>query len=55
VSTPLKWTELKKPIDPPQFNIKTIRQRIAKVGDLFNGALGDKQDIRHLVQALRRS
>jgi bifunctional non-homologous end joining protein LigD len=55
VSAPLKWTELKKPIDPAKFNIETLPKRIKTVGDLFAPVLTDKQDIRHLVQALRGS
>jgi bifunctional non-homologous end joining protein LigD len=52
-STPLKWAELKRPIDPSEFNIETLPERIKRVGDLFAPALTDKQDIRPLVQALR--
>ena len=54
VSTPLKWEELKKPIDPKAFNIETIFKRLDKVGDLFEPALSDRQDISGFLQALKR-
>src|SRR5262249_13677912 len=53
VSTPVKWSELEKPIDPSEFNLKTVPKRIKTVGDLFEPVLRDKQDVRHLVRALR--
>jgi bifunctional non-homologous end joining protein LigD len=53
VSTPLKWAELKKPLEPSQFNIETVPKRIKRVGDLFEPVLRERQDIRHLVRALR--
>jgi bifunctional non-homologous end joining protein LigD len=53
VSTPLNWSELKKPIEPSEFNMETVPKRIRTVGDLFEPVLTDKQEIRHLVQALR--
>ncbi|OGN64133.1 MAG: hypothetical protein A3E80_04220 [Chlamydiae bacterium RIFCSPHIGHO2_12_FULL_49_9] len=35
VSTPLKWEEVKKGLDPTAFTMKTIFQRLKKFGDLF--------------------
>jgi bifunctional non-homologous end joining protein LigD len=54
VSTPLKWEELHKPIDPRHFNIETVFKRLDKVGDLFEPALADRQDISAFLSALRR-
>jgi len=46
VSTPLSWKEVKKgnflPID---FNIKTVKERVNKLGDLFAGVLKEKQEL----------
>jgi bifunctional non-homologous end joining protein LigD len=53
VSTPLKWSDLKKPIDPSEFNMETVPKRIRSLGDLFEPVLTDRQDIRRLVRALR--
>jgi len=54
VSTPLKWEELKKPIDPRAFNIETIFKRLEKVGDLFEPALTDRQDISGFLSVLKQ-
>jgi bifunctional non-homologous end joining protein LigD len=53
VSTPLKWEEFKKPIDPRAFTIKTIFKRLARHGDLFEKALTDRQDISGFLKVLK--
>ncbi len=40
VSTPLKWEEVKKGLDPKDYTIKTILPRLKKMGDLFAPILG---------------
>jgi bifunctional non-homologous end joining protein LigD len=35
VSAPLKWEEVTKKLDPKRFNIRTMPDRLARVGDLF--------------------
>jgi bifunctional non-homologous end joining protein LigD len=35
VSAPLKWEEINKKLDPKKFNLRTMPDRLAKVGDLF--------------------
>jgi bifunctional non-homologous end joining protein LigD len=54
VSTPLKWEEFKKPLDPRDYNIKTVFKRIEKFGDLFAPTLTDRQDISGFLKALRK-
>jgi len=54
VSTPLKWEEFKRPIDPKEFTIKTIFGRLDKYGDLFEKALTDRQDISDILAVLKR-
>ena len=39
VSAPLKWEEITPKLDPKKFNLKTMPDRIAKVGDLFRPAI----------------
>lgn len=39
VSAPLKWEEVTKKLDPLKFNLRTMPDRLAKVGDLFAGVL----------------
>jgi bifunctional non-homologous end joining protein LigD len=55
VSTPLKWEEFERPIDPKAFTIKTISKRLDKLGDLFEKALTDRQDIAPFLETLRRT
>lgn len=40
VSTPLRWNEVKRGLDPRDFTIETIAKRVAKVGDLWKPTLG---------------
>ena len=35
VSAPLKWSEITKKLDPMKYNLRTMPNRLAKVGDLF--------------------
>ena len=35
VSAPLQWSEITKKLDPLKFNLRTMPNRLAKVGDLF--------------------
>src|SRR5690606_25614085 len=39
VSTPLAWEEVKSGLDPQDFNLTTVHDRIARKGDLFAGVL----------------
>jgi bifunctional non-homologous end joining protein LigD len=51
VSTPLKWAEVRRGLDPSRFTIKTISKRLAAVGDLWKAVLGPGID---LPEALAR-
>jgi bifunctional non-homologous end joining protein LigD len=53
VSTPLKWEEFQRPIDPNAYTIKTVFKRLDKYGDLFENALTDRQDISGFLDVLR--
>ncbi len=35
VSAPLRWEEINKKLDPKRFNLRSMPDRLAKVGDLF--------------------
>jgi len=39
VSTPLRWSEVDASLDPRKFNLRTMPDRLKKVGDLFAPAL----------------
>ncbi|HSX41162.1 MAG TPA: DNA ligase D [Candidatus Saccharimonadales bacterium] len=56
VSAPLKWSEVKKGLDPRKFNIKTMPARIKKVGDLHNGLTGHRGiDMMKCLKNLEKS
>ena len=42
VSAPLKWSEVTKKLDPKKYNINTMPERLAKVGDLFEAVFKDR-------------
>lgn len=45
ISAPLKWNELKKGLDPSDFNMTNMLKRVNKWGDIFAPALGQGFDI----------
>lgn len=52
VSTPVRWEELDM-IDPADFTITTILERVKAVGDLFEPVLADQQSIDHVLDLCR--
>jgi len=42
VSAPLKWSEVTKKLDPKKYNLRTMPERLAKVGDLFDAVFKDR-------------
>jgi bifunctional non-homologous end joining protein LigD len=52
VATPLKWSEVKKGLDPKQYHIKNIMKRLSKTGDIFKPVLGKGIDIEKCIGKL---
>lgn len=52
VSAPLKWSEVRKGLDPSKYNIKTMAKRLDKVGDLWEPVLGPGVDMQKCLQRL---
>lgn len=48
VSAPVTWKELAS-ISPVDFDLDTVPERVARVGDLWAGILDAKQDLRALI------
>src|SRR5690606_19985156 len=46
VSTPLHWEEVNKDLNPKNYTIKTIPSRLEKIGDVWEGILKDKVDLK---------
>jgi bifunctional non-homologous end joining protein LigD len=53
VSTPLRWDEVKKGLDPREFTMEVVRERIAKHGDLFESMLHGRQSLSDALKAVR--
>jgi bifunctional non-homologous end joining protein LigD len=54
VSAPLMWDEIRRPLDPRDYTIKTIFDRLKQHDDLFKPVLTDRQDISRFLKALSR-
>ncbi len=54
VSTPLRWSEVKKGLDPRDYTMKNIRTRLKKLGDLFRPVLGKGIDLKAALKKLER-
>lgn len=52
VSTPIAWEELKDELNPYDFNIFTVPERLKKSGDLYTGLLSGGINIHNCMQSL---
>lgn len=52
VSTPLLWDEVTETLNPHKFTIKTIGERIKKVGDIWSGVVSPGVDLRGVLARL---
>jgi bifunctional non-homologous end joining protein LigD len=55
VSAPLDWDELDSELHPSQFTIKTMPERLSRLGDIFRGTLTDKQNLLPAIEALQKN
>jgi bifunctional non-homologous end joining protein LigD len=54
VSTPLRWKEVSKKLDPAAFTILTLRKRLDRVGDLWQPVLGPGIDLPTCLERLAK-
>jgi DNA ligase D-like protein (predicted ligase)/DNA ligase D-like protein (predicted polymerase)/DNA ligase D-like protein (predicted 3'-phosphoesterase) len=52
VSTPLSWDEVEAGVTPQDFRIDNVFERLARVGDLFEGVRTTPQDLTHALEAV---
>jgi DNA ligase D-like protein (predicted ligase)/DNA ligase D-like protein (predicted polymerase)/DNA ligase D-like protein (predicted 3'-phosphoesterase) len=52
VSTPLAWDELEDGVTPRDFRIDNVWERLARVGDLFEGVRTSPQDLTAALEAV---
>jgi bifunctional non-homologous end joining protein LigD len=48
VSAPIRWEEINKKLDPKKFNLRTMPDRLAKVGDLFEAVFKNRAKLPEL-------
>ncbi len=53
VSAPLRWDEVTEDLDPRDFSMEVVRQRVERHGDLFAPVLTSRQRIDRALDALR--
>jgi bifunctional non-homologous end joining protein LigD len=53
VSTPLRWDELNEDLDPQEFTMDVVLDRIERHGDLFEGVLTTRQSLGAALRSLR--
>jgi len=53
VSTPLRWDEVQPGLDPLGLTMEAVRDRVARRGDLYAGALAGKQSLKAALKSLR--
>jgi bifunctional non-homologous end joining protein LigD len=52
VSTPLHWDEVRPDLKPADFNISTVRERVAALGDIWKDVLGPGVEFEKSLQRL---
>jgi bifunctional non-homologous end joining protein LigD len=55
VSTPLKWREVKKGLDPAKFTMKSMSRRLDRIGDLWKPVLGPGIDLSECLGRLLKA
>jgi bifunctional non-homologous end joining protein LigD len=54
VSTPLKWDEVKIGLDPRQFTMRNIFNRLGRIGDIWKPVLGEGIEMGKIIQKIEK-
>jgi bifunctional non-homologous end joining protein LigD len=52
VSAPLRWSELEGDVEPGHFSVKSMRERLEEVGDLWVACRSDANDVHEVLELL---
>ena len=52
MSTPLKWSEVRRRLDPGKFTIRTVTGRVEKVGDVWGPVMAERIGLAERVGRL---
>jgi bifunctional non-homologous end joining protein LigD len=55
VSTPLKWSEVKRGLDSAKFTIRTLPKRLSRIGDLWKPVLGPGPNLAEAIERFSRT
>ncbi len=55
VSTPLKWSEVKRGLDPTDFTIKNVLKRVKKIGDIYQPVLKKGIDLEKIIKRIHNT
>jgi bifunctional non-homologous end joining protein LigD len=53
VSTPLRWSEVRRGLDPSKFTIRTIAKRLERLGDLWERIRGPAVEVEEHLERLQ--
>ena len=53
VSTPLRWSELTEELDPADFTIQTVPDRVERLGDLWATGMKARNSLRSIAAGKR--
>ena len=54
VSTPLAWNELTEDVDPREFTMEVVLDRVGRTGDLFEPVLHGRQSLSRALASLEQ-
>ena len=52
VSTPLRWDEVNEQLNPSDYTMDVVLDRVARFGDLYEGVLVTRQSLAKALKAI---
>ena len=54
VSTPLRWSEVKRGLNPSKFTMRTVPKRLETIGDIWKPVIGPGADLLACLERMRK-